>query len=359
VTIMGIALTNQKYVSIRQISEFKENLRVLIISSLFIILAAELSFEQLSLFNIRNWLFVAALIIVVRPLAVFASTAGFDMKLNEKLFLSWMAPRGIVAAAVVSVFALRLSDVDYPGFEVLVPLTFQVIIGTVAIYGLTAVPVARWLRVARPNPQGVLFGGAQPWARQLALIIQNEGQQVAVIDSNYENIRAARNDGLKAYYASILSERLLYELQLDGIGRFLALTPNDEVNSLASLHFSDIFGSHEVYQLIPETARNDADSKEDMPKHLYGRFLFSRGITYDVLTERFKDGAMVKKTPITQEFGFDDFRKMYGDEAVPFFIATDSGLLRVYTADEPPQPRPGDNLISLVFPEGKNKPDES
>ncbi|RME19732.1 MAG: hypothetical protein D6800_13910, partial [Candidatus Zixiibacteriota bacterium] len=132
VTVMGIALANQQYVSIKHITEFKENLRVLIISSLFIILSARLPVSETGLGDVASWLLVGLLILVVRPAAVFVSTIGAGLRWRERLLLAWMAPRGIVAAAVVSVFAIRLAQSGHGGYEAMVPITFQVIIGTVA-----------------------------------------------------------------------------------------------------------------------------------------------------------------------------------------------------------------------------------
>ncbi|UCD94749.1 MAG: sodium:proton antiporter [Candidatus Zixiibacteriota bacterium] len=348
VTVMGIALANQKFVSIKQITEFKENLRVLLISSLFIILAARLPVEQFAFSNIENWVFVGLLIVVVRPIMVFASTFRSNLKWNERAFLFWMAPRGIVAAAVSSVFAIRLTESGYAHCEILVPLVFQVIIGTVAIYGLTAPYVARWLKVARPNPQGVLFAGAHSWAREIAEILHNEKFPVVLIDTNWQNVTAARSSGLSAYYANVLSEDLLYDIRLDGIGRLLALTPNDEVNSLAALHFVDIFGRSGVYQLAPVT--KSINGKHAMPMHLRGRYLFSSEATFDYVVNRFRAGAIVKKTPLTDEFDFEAFKRMYGGSAVPLMTITESRTLRIYTAESKPAPEPGETLISIIDP---------
>jgi NhaP-type Na+/H+ or K+/H+ antiporter len=347
VTIMGIAMANQTFVSIRHIIEFKESLRVLLISSLFIILASKLTFEQLSLFNTANWLFVGILIVVVRPVAVFVSALRSDLKWRERLFLSWMAPRGIVAAAVISVFAIRLAEIGMHNIEGLMPLTFQVIIGTVAIYGITAPFVARWLKVAKPDPQGVLFAGAQPWVQTIASALKNEGFKVALIDSNWANVTAARSSGFPAYYANVLSENLLQDIQLDGIGRLLALIPNDEVNSLATLHFEDIFGRSEVYQL-PLSSKSRVESRGAMPKHLRGRFLFDKKATCDYLEARFRAGAVVKKNSMTEEFDFAAFKSKYGDEALPMFVITESGSLKVWTATDQRLPEPGEKLISIV-----------
>jgi len=352
VTVMGIALANQKYVSIREISEFKENLRVLLISSLFIILAARIGSEEFALFNVSGWIFVAVLILIIRPAAVLLSTLKSNLNRREKLFIAWMAPRGIVAAAVVSVFAIRLIEIGYPGCEGMVPLIFQVIIGTVAVYGLTAGPVARWLKVAKPNPQGVLIAGAQGWAQDMAGILQDEGFHISLVDTNWDNIVASRNRGLRAFYANILSENILYDVPLDGIGRLVAITSNDEVNSLAALHFSDVFGRQEVYQL-PPTPHNTSEARGPMVPYLQGRFLFDKKATFDHLAEQVQSGATVKKTPLTDEFTFDDFRAMYGDSAVVMFVIGENKRLKIYTVTDPPSVKPGDTLISLVYPRDK------
>ena len=347
VTVMGIAVANQRYLPIRHIIEFKENLRVLLIYSLFIILAARLPLQGLGYGDYRNWIFIALLILIIRPLMVYVSTRKSDLTRNEKAFLCCVAPRGIVAAAVSSVFAIRLTELGFAHCDIIEPITFMVIISTVTLYGLSAPYVARGLKVSKPNPQGILFAGAQAWVRDLAGILKEEGFRSAMIDTNWGNITAARNAGLQVYYGDVLAENLLSELQLDGIGRLLALTPNDEVNSLAALHFNDVFGSSEVYQL-PSRSSQYKNGKKAMPQHLHGRFLFDNEATFDHLLARFQSGAIVKKTNLTDEFSFDDYKKMYGDNAMPLMVITESGKIRVYTADYDPSPEPGEVLISIV-----------
>ena len=350
VTVMGIALANQKFVPIKHILEFKENLRVLLISSLFIILAARVPLGHVAISSVHTWVFVGLLIVLVRPVAVLASTLKSKLKWNERAFLAWMAPRGIVAAAVVSVFAERLMDTGYADCSLLVPLTFQVIVGTVAIYGLTASPVAHLLKVAKPNPQGILFVGAHNWVQDIGRLLRDENFQVVMVDSNWTNIVEARRNGCRAYYGNVLAEDLLYDIQLDGVGRLLALTPNDEVNSLAALHFLDIFGSSEVYQL-PPSGTDEGDKKHSLPSALRGRFLFDKIANYEYLAFRVRSGAVVKKTPITEEFDYNAFREIYGQSAIPLFIITENKELKIFTADNKPTPRAGQTLISLVGPQ--------
>lgn len=348
VTIMGIALANQKWVSIKHIVEFKETLRVLIISSLFILLAARLTLDEFSyVLTPKGFIFLAVMILAVRPLCVFFSTYFSDLNLKEKLFLSWMAPRGIVAAAVASVFALRLSDLGYSQAERIVDITFLVITGTVAIYGLSASYVARKLGLAKPNPQGVLIAGAHSWARTIAKMLHDNGYQVSLVDSNWANVSAARQEGLKAYYENILLEDLSEDLQLDGIGKLLALTRNDEVNSLAALHFIGDFGRSHVYQL-PKMSKFSAKTEETIPQHLRGRFLFKPEATFSYIDSKFSSGATLKKTQITDEFTYSSFKELYGDKALPMFIIKENGELVVLVSDSTPKPLPGQYLISLV-----------
>ena len=355
VTLMGIALANQKWVSLKHIVEFKENLRVLFISSLFIILASRLTIDELSyVLNFKGFIFLVLMILVVRPLSIFISTYFTDLNLKEKLFLSWMAPRGIVAAAVASVFALRLAEAGYEQAERIIDITFLVITGTVAIYGLTAFKVARRLGLAKPNPQGLLIVGAHIWARSIAKFLHENGFQVSLVDSNWANVSAARQEGLQAYYENILLEDISEDIELDGIGKLIALTRNDEVNSLAALHFIEDFGRSQVYQL-PKLSKFSAKSEESIPQHLRGRLLFGAEATFSYLDSKFASGASLKKTPLTDEFNYDSFQSLYGEKALPLFIIKESGELVVLASDNTPTPLPGQSLISLVDNGNENK----
>ena len=347
-TVMGIYLANQKTVSVRHIVQFKENLRVLLISGLFILLSARLQVSHLAYISIGSLAFLGVLMVIARPASVALSTLGSGLSWRERSFLSWMAPRGIVAAAVSSIFALRLVEAGYPQAELLLPITFMVIIFTVTIYGLTASPVARWLQVAEPNPQGVLIVGAHSWAQAIAVALQAEAYRVLVVDDNWANVSTARMAGLPTFYASILSQYAVDEIELGGIGRLLALNSDNEFNSLAALQFTDAFGRSEVYQLPPKS--EEGSPREMVSQHLQGRLLFGTGITYTYLSGRFAEGAVIRTTKLTQEFDYDAFRALYGEEAIPLFLIAQNGNLMVFTRDNPPNPRPGQTLISLVTP---------
>lgn len=348
VTVMGIWMANQNKVSIRHLIEFKENLRVLLLSVLFVLLAARLDLGLIWSLGIGGVAFVAILIFIARPLAIYLCTLGTDMSWQERLFLSWMAPRGIVAAAVTSVFGLYLREAGFEGAELMVPASFLVIGVTVLVYGLTAAPVARKLGLSLSDPQGSVIIGADPIARQIGQLLQKEGFDVLLVDSNWRNVTTARQEGLKAHYGDALSEHLLDDLQLDRMGRVLALTGNYTVNALAVLHFAEVFGRAETYQLSTEAAAMSKGQDEtDLPKHLRGRTLFGDDLPYRILSERVWAGSKFKVTHLTDTYKYKQF-KAKNEGAIPMFIVTEDKRLLVITAEKPPAPQAGHRLVYLT-----------
>jgi NhaP-type Na+/H+ or K+/H+ antiporter len=354
VTLMGIVLASQKKVNIRHILEFKENLRVLLISVLFIILASRLTINDFDMLGLGSVFFLLALILFIRPVMVLLSTMGSNLSFREKIFLSWMAPRGIVAAAVTSLFAFELSHNGFNGAESLVPLMFFVIIGTITVYGLSARPLSRWLKIADPNPQGCLILGAHDCATSIGKILKDNGFKVLMVDTNRENLSGARKLGLPTYRGSILSEYILNDINLDGIGRLLALTPNMEVNSLAALYFSKLFSSNEVYQLAIEG--NRGDQGKAVSRELRGHMLFGSKFTYAYLTRKFSGNSGIQKISIQDESDYENIRKRHGPEnVIPMFLISEDNDLTIYTDVTRPTPQPGDTLICLISPRGKQK----
>lgn len=349
VTIMGLFLDNQREAIVKDIVNFKETLRVLLISSLFIILSARIELEMLQPLIIPGLIFLGVLVFVARPVSVFLSTLNSKLNFKEKLFISWMAPRGIVAAAVASLFALRLmqNGVSLAGVDQMAPLTFLVIAGTVTLYSLTAKPLAVLLGLAQSKPQGILFLGAHSWARQIALELKELGINVAMVDANRRAVHKARMSGLKSYYGNALSERMLDELNLDGIGKLMALSPNNQANSLAVLHYSEVFDREELYQLAPEHF-DEGNEEKDSPRHLRGRYLFLADADYQNLTRAFQGNVRLTSTLLTKEFSFQDFLSRHGGTAIPMFLLLENGDLKCFTVDAKREPKPGQTVIALV-----------
>lgn len=359
VTVMGVLLANQRTVSIRHVVEFKENLRVLLISTLFIVLAARITLDAAVLRSL-GWgsaLFALALVFVVRPVSVWVATAGSSLQWREKAFLAWIHPRGIVAAAVSALFGLRilreLGD-DHPlslEADRFVLVTFLVIIVTVTIYGLTLAPWARWLRLSIPNPQGILFAGASRAVREIAAVVKEEGFAVLLVDTNPRNNAAARMAGLPVALASIGSEFVQEEVDMGGIGRMLAMTPNDEVNTLAAMALTERFGRAEVYQLA--SADTALEKRDNLNALRRGRQLFARPLTHAQLESYLRAGAKIKSTAIKEDFTFEDFVVRYGKTALVLFRIDEFGKLLVATTTSPVYAKSGQKIISLVSESGE------
>jgi NhaP-type Na+/H+ or K+/H+ antiporter len=348
-TVMGVLLSNQGSVPIKHIATFKENLQVLLISGLFILLASRLDRDHLVVFSHpRSLAYVALMMLVVRPAAVWLSTLGVDLSWRERVFLSWMAPRGIVAASVSSLFAIRLAELGVANSDALVAMTFLVIAATVTIYGLTAPAMARRLGLSDSDPQGVMIIGAHGWARRIAGALAKLGYRVLLIDTNWRNIRRARMAGLNTEYASALAQTTMEELNLAGIGRLLALTSNDEVNSLAALHFSEVFDRGGVFQLAPHHAGRK-DLRQSVSMQLRGRILFDSQMTFRKLDSIFdQPGTEIKFTKLSRAFGFDDLQRRYAGRATPIFLRKVDGRLLIYAGDHGPIAEPGDVVVSLL-----------
>lgn len=350
VTVMGIALTNQRWAPVREMVAFKENLRVLLLSSLFILLAARIDLAKLQAVRLGVILFLIWLVAVVRPAAVWVSTLGSGLTVKEKCFLSVMAPRGIVAAAVTSVFSLELVRSGQPGADELEGVIYVVIVFLAVFYGILAPWLAKVYGIAQEQPQGVLFVGAHPLACAIAKTIKEEGFKVLMVDTNRENTTAARMAGLPTAYVSILSSSAEDDLDLEGLGYLAALTSNAEVNTLAGLRFRERFSRSHIFQLLPGPV--PFRSRETVAVDFKSRPLFAANATFDYLVQRFDAGWVIKKTRLTPEFDFEKWRQQ-SEESVVMFLIDEKARLTVVTPEEKIRPAPGQLLISLTPPVSK------
>lgn len=290
VTVMGIWLARRESAAVRQLLEFNESLKTLLISALFILLAARIETDQLQDVIVPSLTFLALLIFVARPLAVLASTVPSSVTWRERLFLMTMAPRGIVAAAVSAVFALRLEEEGVPGGELIAPIVFLVIIGTIIFYGFLAGPTARALGLAEARANGVLIVGAHSIGRGLARALSDLQVKTLLVDTDPYNVTRSVALGLPARRLSVLTEEATHELDLRGIGRILAMTSNDEVNALAMSRFARVFGRRETFQLAPSQKRRNGA----LPEELLGRIVGIDGLDYGTLDERSRHGWRVR-----------------------------------------------------------------
>ncbi|MBF0122710.1 MAG: cation:proton antiporter [Candidatus Omnitrophica bacterium] len=320
VTVMGIALANQRLIPIRGVLVFKEMLKSLILPALFIILAARLPLSDLPLINGRVFIFLLFLILIVRPLAVFLSSRSSGLHWKEKLFLSFIAPRGIVAAAVASLFSDRLVQAGMKGAGELVILVFFVVSSTVIFYAIVSPLLAHFLKLSRPRSSGILVFGANKFSIALSLALKEQGSDVLIVDRNEEQIAAAESAGLEVIKEDIFSEEVFEVVEERGLGRFLALTQNPEANSLAISHFRHLTEPGELYQLTPPRK-----SKLRAGHHLVGRLLFDEEMDFYVLQDLTEKGAIAKL------IGADQGHK---PEACPILFSSDGkGKVAFFTTE--------------------------
>ncbi|TWT73947.1 cation:proton antiporter [Allorhodopirellula solitaria] len=349
VTVLGIWLTNQKHFDIEHIVELKENLRTLLIGCLFIVLGSRVNLADIGAVGLPGLALLAALVLIVRPVSVYLSLLGSPLNYRERTFIAGLAPRGIVAAAVSSVFALGMeshSDLDIPGSDQLATVTFLVIIGTVSIYGIAAGPLARFLKLAEEVSSGILIVGADPWVREFAEELSQAKVPLLLVDTNYNKVTQARMAGIRAECANILNEHVRDDLDLTGISRFMAVTPNDEVNSLALRECRTRFDSSQQYQLTYKS--KTMPGRRELTKSLLGRELFGEGVTYSRLRDMHDAGAMMKSTKLSAEFTYEDFTAKYGEQAIVMCSIDHEGVLKINTIDDPLVPVPGQTIVAFV-----------
>lgn len=250
VVVMGMVIGNSKLDNIKELLYFKESLSVLLISILFILLAANINYQDLVLlYRWETLVLFLVVVLVIRPLAVFASSTGSKLKANEKLFISWVGPRGIVAAGIASLFGSKLSAEHVVGAEYITPLVFMIVLGTVLLNATTARLFARVSGVFLTKSEGILIIGASKVSRLIAQYLINNGRHVVLVDSNQNNINEAESMGIEAYTENIYSDKLADNVEFNDIGYLLALTGNAEINRYAIEKFGHQFGENGSFRL--------------------------------------------------------------------------------------------------------------
>ncbi|HLV77999.1 MAG TPA: sodium:proton antiporter [Marinobacter sp.] len=348
VTVMGIWMANMKQVPTDAILEFKESLVVLLISALFIILAARVEFGAIAELGWGLAAVLVCLMLVARPASIFLSAIGTTLSWRDKLYLSWIAPRGIIAAAVSSLFAFQLEQIGYEGAGALVPMVFMLIITTVTLQSLTARPVARLLGVLEPTARGFLILGANPVARLVAQVLKKHGIATMLTDTNWENVRQARMENLPVYFGNPTSEHAAKHMDLTGIGSLLILSPYKQMNSLATYHFLDWFDEHSVFGLT-ESDQDQGARLQNSGKVQQTRGLFD-GVSYAKLASLVSQGYTVKTTQLTEEFSYQQFLSQYQNQALVLFVMSGPDTIQPVKAMADLEPGNGWVLISLVPP---------
>jgi len=328
VVVMGMVLGNIKLENIKELLYFKESLSVLLISILFILLAANINIEDmLLLYNWKTAVLFAIVVFIIRPLAVFLSTAGSNLKPNEKLFISWVGPRGIVAAGIASLFGSKLLKDGVEGAEYITPLVFMIVLGTVLLNATTARVFAKIVGVFLTKSEGVLIVGAGQLSRLIASYLKKNERHVVLVDSNADNVETAKNSGLEAFKEDIYAEDLTDNIELNDVGYLLSLTGNSDINKFAINKFQEQFGENGSFRLI---SRDEMSNPENNPKE----GLFSHFDDFVKLTEVSRKFPKIHEIEIDSKAHYDSLIDITKNEEdiVPLFIKYKSGFLDIIPA---------------------------
>lgn len=353
VTVMGIALANMNVQSMRSIHPLKETIAILMVSGLFIVLSASLKWSDLAYLDWRFGLFLAALLFLVRPATVLLTLLGSSIPWNERLFIAWIAPRGIVLVAISGLFALRLSELGYEDGNVLIGLGFAVVVTTVLAHGLTINLAARLLGVKGETRPGLLIVGSTPWTVALARLMHELKTPVTIVDSSWQRLALARHENLPHYHGEILNEATEHNLDLSPFQVLVAATENEAYNTLVCNDFAYEIGRDAVYQLGEP---GDEDDRYAMPESLRGRALFEAGYGVEDITERLAAGWRFRKTTLSDSFRFEDAKGMLPASSSLLLLLRQDGRMRFFTHAARPVPGPGDTVISFSPPKEAPRP---
>ncbi|MGP1991778.1 cation:proton antiporter [Zobellia laminariae] len=328
VVVMGMVMGNTELPNIKELLYFKESLSILLISILFILLAANINISDLELiFNWRTAALFAIIVFVIRPLGVFLSSSGSNLKFNEKLFIGWVGPRGIVAAGIASLFGSKLLAKGEPGAEFITPLVFMIVLGTVLLNATTARLFAKAVGVFLTKSEGILIIGASKASRLIADYLNKNSRHVVLIDNNQTNINKAKKLGLEAFTANIYSDTLTDNIELNDVGYLMALTGNSEINKYAVNNFSKDFGANGSFRLVNADEMNNP---ENNPKE----GLFSHTDDFIKLTETARKFPAVHEIELKDKEHYEALIEITkaDENIVPIFLKTPKGDLQIISS---------------------------
>ena len=328
VVVMGMVLGNSNSAYLKELLYFKESLSVLLISILFILLAANINMDDLLLiYNWKTAVLFAIVVFIIRPIGVFLSTYGSSLRFNEKLFISWVGPRGIVAAGIASLFGLKLAKNGVSGAEYITPLVFMIVLGTVLLNATTARLFAKTMSVFLIKSEGILILGASEVSRLIGKYLKENDRHVVLIDSNQTNIQLSQELGLEAINTDIYSETLGDNIELNDVGYLMALTGSANINQYAIDKFGKQFGENGSFRLITADEVNDLN---DNPKE----GLFSHTDDFSMLTEAARKYPEIHEVEIHDRGHYDDLIEATSKEndTIPLFVKDKNGALEIISS---------------------------
>jgi NhaP-type Na+/H+ or K+/H+ antiporter len=348
VTIMGIVVGNMNLPGLQDMKRFKEYITVVLVSVVFVLLTATMDPEVMGLVNWSSAALVAAILFLVRPVAVMLATIGAGMALNERLLLAWIAPRGIVAAATAGIMGPALAQHDFPGAQFLLPLVFGVIFATVIAHGLTIGWLGRRLGLASPTRDSVLIVGASPWTVELGRTLQDIGVKVLIADGSWHKLRPARLAGLRVFYGEILSEFADESVEVGHVSAVLAATSNDAYNALVCTALAPDIGRDRVFQL--SMGPGEDDDPKQVAVGLKGKLAFSEEAVYEELWRLHVAGWTFARTPLTDSYDYEDFLADADPRTLRIVRVRAETRAQFLSPQQEAEPEAGDILVSFGPP---------
>ena len=348
VTAAGVVLANRHLRNIDELRRFKEYITVILVSVVFILLTADVQPDVLLRLDWRSAALLAVIIFVVRPVSVYVATLGSRMDWRERLLVAWIAPRGIVAAAVAGLFAPRLMEKGYAGADQLLPLVFALIASTVLLHGLSIGWLGRRLNLAAQGANGLLIVGASPWSVELAHTLQDLKIPTIISDTSWNHLHGARMAGVHTHHGEILSERSEETLELNEISHLLAATANDAYNALVCTRFAPELGRNQVYQL--PSLRTEENGIKEVVSTLRGRIAFDENTRYEDFMRYHYEGWEFHSTQLSEEYSFDDFIKEVPQHSLLLATISAKGEIHLFPFQDNTLSQAGDIIISYRPP---------
>lgn len=294
--VAGIVLKASSIPEERLLKRFKGQLTILCVSVLFILLAADLSIDSVFALGWGSVLAVLVLMFIIRPISIALCTWNSSMNWRQKLFLAWIAPKGIVSASVASLFAILLTEKGINGGDSIKALVFLTIMMTVFLQGLTARWVAQWLQITSSEANGAVIIGCNSLGRLLGGLFQKEGESVVLIDTDPEACKKAEAEGLSVFQSSGLDPEILEEAGIESMGTFIALTNNGEVNLVLAQRAVEEFQPPRVLAVFPQSSESNSMSKTKVSQAFVSQLPIKTWNTY-LDDGQFKLGITVLKEP--------------------------------------------------------------
>lgn len=348
VTMLGMFFANKKLLVFAELKKFKESVSVFSVSIIFILLSASIKFSFFAELNLRQIFFILFLTLACRLIAIFLVTFYSKMSWQERIFVGWIGPRGIVAASVAGIIGLRLSALGYEEAELILPIVFSVIICTVIVHGLSLSKVAQWLGLNVKCGKGVVIAGSSPWATDLALELKELEVNSLIIDSAWYKLKTPRQLGLDTYFGEAVSSLEEGEIDLTEYSYLLAATDNNSYNALVCTTFSEDLGLNNVYQ-IP--LGNDSDTViEDLPDSKTGQVIDTEISTVykGNIKELFNQGWSFKRTTIREEYTLENYLEDHKPDITINLLKIDKEKnISFITDSEDVKAKDGETIISF------------